>query len=138
MQTSILIFGIIASAALSLAVNADTPAAPNATVEAREILVGKKSQLSITTYAGAECSGPLSEYNNIEYGYNYEGDIRSYSLNRDLGENEQLDFSQFSTAWHVNNPACGKFYVSASPQAKAGHCFHHQKVATCFRFWVHG
>ena len=99
----------------------------------REILAGKKSTLSITTYAEDNCAGAPMPHPNTQYNYNYPAIINSYYLSRGLDPSEQLDFSKYGTG--TANPSCGTF-INAAPNGQHPGC-HSQAIAACFRFWHH-
>ncbi|MCJ1477416.1 hypothetical protein MMC13_006087 [Lambiella insularis] len=130
MRVSSFLFGVFATTALSFPVDPvepDTPAGLNSTLAAR---AGGKSLLHLTTYAGDNCAHSAKPLPNVEYDYNYETEIKSYKLSRPLQSNEQLDFSQFDTAFGVKNPACGVFLASAAQNTPEDVAILHEIITT--------
>ena len=127
MRLSLLICGIFASTIVAHAFDK---------IDRREILAHTPSSLKIVAYAGMYCQGQGAPIPNVQYSYDYPGQIHSYFLSRDLVPGEQLDFSTFSVTKGISNPACGK-YLATTPNEVVKGCYQLDVMATCLRLWHH-
>lgn len=72
----------------------DLPAPTNSTsLAARDQNIGKVSGLQIRFYGGPDCTSTVSLWTGVVYNTQIYGVANSYSLSRDLIDNELLDFS---------------------------------------------
>ena len=85
---------------------------------------GQHAKLDIRIWKDFGCPGQGNVTADILYGGSYEGLVKSYSLSRDLGLSEQLDFSQ---GWDFDRPqgpigytACARFLEKGNPDSN-GH-----------------
>ncbi|MCJ1390411.1 hypothetical protein MMC18_003270 [Xylographa bjoerkii] len=121
---------IFASTVLSQSPSSDVGAPlDKGSLHRREIRAHTPSGLDITAYTGFYCRGAGVPFPNVQYSYDYPGQIHSYSLSRDLNPGEQLDFSTFSVVKGISNPACGAYLASAPNEVVKG-CYQLDVTAT--------
>ncbi|MCJ1381528.1 hypothetical protein MMC17_004639 [Xylographa soralifera] len=127
--TTLFLLPLLASTSLSAPLNTTE-------IEPREILQNKQSDLMLTTYTGAECTGNWVTWTTV-----YTADVpsdpfQSYKLSRTLQPGEQLDFDQPLRDGNGVDHPCGWYFVSAPPLLEPG-CRPLGEWATFFRLWHH-
>ena len=127
----LLILATLTATVLSLPATNNTTELPS--ILAREADKGKKSGLQLTTYSDLHCKGTVEINPNVQYGHNFEAEIYSYSLSRDLLPDERLDFSMTKRG-RAMNPQCALYYKSA-PVGQAKGCQPLGRPVDCFRLW---
>lgn len=100
-------------------------------------LVNGITNLTIQYWAAPVCQAPLGPVqgpktiSSMIYNHNVTGTIISYVLDRDLQEDEVLDFSHPS---ENGDDLCGRFWRPAV--GRVGHeCWTLDTPCQCFRFW---
>lgn len=119
----------------------------NSTIIPRWQKSGHNAGVDITWYGIDNCSGkPNGGPQQIVYGKDTEVNMASYTLSRDLGPNEQLDFSVkipgSGALFNDNDPqapkSCGQYVSTANSGGKTkGRCHTLGSAVGCFRLWAH-
>ena len=105
---------------------------------------GSNANVFVTWWGNFDCSNHPNGGQQAIYGGNTVVDAASYSLSRDLGPQEQLDFSNpLPNGALINDndllaPAeCALFVTTANPGNKTKGCHNLPESVACFKIWAH-
>ena len=103
---------------------------------------GQNANVHITWWGLSDCSSDPNGDTQIIYGNDTVVNMASYSLSRDLSSNEQLDFSNPTSAGALEQNAdskafCGQYVSTASSEDKTKGCHNVPESVACFRLWAH-
>lgn len=117
LTSSVPLLGLLSAIPLVLSIPTQIPH----TLTRRDQFDGQPANLIITTYNAANCPTGTGQNTSITYGKQVLANTWSYTLNRDVQDGEQLDFSVYTPGQgNINgvSTACTQFAETTSPDPK--------------------
>lgn len=139
LTSSVPLLGLLSAIPLVLSIPTQIPH----TLTRRDQFDGQPANLIITTYNAANCPTGTGQNTSITYGKQVLANTWSYTLNRDVQDGEQLDFSVYTPGQgNINgvSTACTQFAETTSPDPKtngnllADTCYGIGNEANCLEF----